>query len=179
VEEGETIYGVAKNYGITVQNLQLWNNINDLSVRPGQKLRIKRPLERIPLEKSIPLQSATISTGQPLIDTQGYYTVKAGETLYSISRNSGIPIDTLIKRNHLGTSSLSVGQKLILEPVGKNQEKNVPSEANLTTDFHVVEAGESLYGIAKKYGLTVEELKVINNLANDHINQGQQLRVKK
>jgi LysM repeat protein len=179
VEEGETIYGVAKNYGITVQDLQHWNNISDLNISPGQKVRIRRPVERSLMENVISPKSATISPAVPLTDAEGWYTVKAGETLYSISRNSGIPIDTIIKRNHLGTSSLSVGQKLILEPVGKNQEKNVPSEANLTQDFHVVEAGESLYSIAKRYGLTVEELKVINNLADDHIAEGQKLRLKK
>lgn len=179
VEEGETIYGVAKNNGITVQDLQKWNGINDLSISAGQKLRIKRPAGKRSPEEKISEKSATITDNQALTDTQGLYIVKPGETLYSISRKSGIPVDTIIKRNQLGVSSLSVGQKLILEPVVKNQEKNTPTEANLTENFHVVAAGESLYSISRKYGLTVEELKVINNLADNSISIGQQLKVKK
>ena len=46
-------------------------------------------------------------------------------------------------------------------------------------DFHVVQKGETLYGISRMHKLTVAELKTLNNLADNIIEIGQKLKVKK
>ena len=96
-----------------------------------------------------------------------YYTVKSGDSLWSISKKFGISVDELKQANNLTSNLLSVGQNLY-----------IPSkETDVTTGEYVVVSGDTLYGIAQKYGTTVDNLKSINNLTTDSLAVGQILKV--
>ncbi len=67
------------------------------------------------------------------------------------------------------------------EVLGKNAGLPLPKPQRLTTtdsEFYRVESGDTLYNISQKFDLTIEELKLINKLKNDHIQVGQELKVK-
>lgn len=100
-----------------------------------------------------------------------YYTVKAGDTLYSIASRFGLSVDELKSMNNLTSNNLSIGQTLKVK-----KESEVPQEEY---DSYAVKAGDSLWGIASKYGTTVEELKRINNLSSNVLSIGQVLNVPK
>ena len=96
-----------------------------------------------------------------------YYTVKSGDSLWSISKKYGITVDELKEANNLSSNLLSVGQNLL-----------IPSkETNVTTDEYVVVKGDTLYGIANKFNTTVDNLKSINKLTTDALAIGQILKI--
>ena len=95
-----------------------------------------------------------------------YYTVKSGDSLWSISRKFGITVDELKNANNLKNNLLTIGQNLV-----------IPSSTPQSSNTYTVQKGDTLYGIAGKYGLTVTELKKINNLTNNNLTIGQVLKV--
>lgn len=96
-----------------------------------------------------------------------YYTVKSGDSLWSISRKFGITVDELKSANNLSSNLLSVGQNLIIP--GK--------EAQATSDEYVVKKGDTLYSIARKYNTSVDNLKSINNITTDSLAIGQIIKL--
>lgn len=105
-------------------------------------------------------------TYQALADSN-YYTVQSGDSLWSISKKFGITVDELKQANNLTSNLLSIGQNLY-----------IPSkETNVTTNEYVVVKGDTLYGIASKFGTTVDNLKSINNLTTDSLAIGQILKI--
>ena len=96
------------------------------------------------------------------------YTVSKGDTLYSIANKLDTTISELKKINNLNSYVLSIGQVLKI-PV---------KEIDLgDTEIYQVKKGDTLYGIANKYGITVKELKAINNLQGDSLVVGELLKV--
>lgn len=96
------------------------------------------------------------------------YTVKKGDTLWSIARKNNITVDELKKLNNLTSNSLSLNQVLKL-----------PTNNNDLSTTYTVKSGDTLYKIANKYGLSVNELKSINNLSTNNLSIGQVLKIKK
>lgn len=96
-----------------------------------------------------------------------YYTVKSGDSLWSISKKFDITVDELKKANNLSSNLLSVGQNLIIP--GK--------EAQATSDEYVVKKGDTLYSIARKYNTSVDNLKSINNITTDSLAIGQIIKL--
>ncbi|MBV5141093.1 LysM peptidoglycan-binding domain-containing protein [Staphylococcus xylosus] len=95
------------------------------------------------------------------------YKVAKGDTLYSISRRSGVAIDDIKKWNNLSNNTLSVGQTLKLKAPSNSGE--------ITGDTHKVVSGDTLYNISKRSNVSVENIKKWNNLKNDSISKGQTL----
>ena len=96
-----------------------------------------------------------------------YYTVKSGDSLWSISKKFGVSVDELKNANNLSSNLLSVGQNLIIP--GK--------EAQATSDEYVVKKGDTLYSIARKYNTSVDNLKSINNITTDSLAIGQIIKL--
>lgn len=96
-----------------------------------------------------------------------YYTVKSGDSLWSISKKFGVSVDDLKNANNLKGNLLSIGQNLIIP--GLNEK---PSGGE-----YVVKKGDSLYSIANKYKTTVDNLKSINKLTTDALSIGQILKL--
>lgn len=100
--------------------------------------------------------------------------VVAGETLYGISKAYGVSVQDLVEWNDLYNSSLAIGQKLFIHGNGEPEEEVATS----TVDFHVVQPGDTFYGISKQYGIEVIELLRINQKENFELAIGERLRVK-
>lgn len=98
------------------------------------------------------------------VNDQDTYTVKKGDTLYSISKNQNIPIDTIIKLNNLTSSNLEIGQQLKLK-----SDLNNSSNKNQ----YMVQRGDTLYSLALKYNTTVDKLRKLNNLNTNTLTIGQ------
>ncbi len=120
-----------------------------------------------------------------------FHVVVAGETLYDISQVEGIQLESLISYNYLRSDvAPSPGRKLNLKKGGPEQAYAPATlsqpEANDRTSGrdkrianHVVKAKESLYGIAKLYAVTVNELREWNKLETNDLQTGQQIRINK
>ena len=102
------------------------------------------------------------------INSEDYYQVKSGDTLWSIAKKYNLSVDELKQANNLTSNTLSIGQLLY-----------IPKDATeiIATEIYTVKSGDTLYSIAKKYNLSVDELKKLNNLTSNILSIGQKLIV--
>lgn len=152
VKKGDSLWSISNKYGLSVDELKDLNNLSSNNLSVGQKLLIKD----------------TSSSD----DLGIYYTVKAGDTLYGIANEYGLSVDELKSMNGLSNNNLSVGQKLLVSGTGEVVVGN-------DYDTYVVKSGDNLYAIARKYGISVNKLKDINNLSSNLLSVGQKLLVPK
>lgn len=102
----------------------------------------------------------------------GTYTVKSGDSLWNIAKRYNVTVDALKSANKLTTNVLSIGQVLkIPESVIEN---NNGTESEI---IYVVASGDSLWAIARQYGVTVDQLKQTNNLVSDLLTVGMELKI--
>ena len=97
------------------------------------------------------------------------YTVKKGDTLYSIARKFNINVNELINLNNLTTTNLAIGQKIKL-PTGMEQNEY---------DTYTVQNGDSLYSIANKYNISVNDLIDYNALPSTILTVGEIIKIPK
>jgi LysM repeat protein len=127
------------------------------------------------------------------------HTVTDGETLYDIAQTEGIRIENLLAYNFLnGNMQPQVGEKLYLHQKAPAMPRLATAAAIVTVvsksnDFakapvqeneakfvmHKVQPKETMYSIAKKYGVTPEDIVQWNDLASKDLKIGQQLRIKR
>lgn len=190
VAAGESMYSIAKQYGITVEQLREWNNLPDYNVSIGNKLVVydntATPSDIVPLETEIDNNKRD----EGVI----YHTVVAGETLYGVARQYQVSVNDIKKWNPGMDEMLKTGQKLVIAKVDKPSPpdeadvpkpkqpappKPAPTETpNSTgTQYHTVEPGQTLYAISRLYNVTVEQISQWNNLQTTSINVGQKLIV--
>ena len=112
--------------------------------------------------------------GIPYIAPLGgnYYTVKKGDSLWSVANKFGITVNELKELNNLSSNILKVGQTL---KVASSSEEVIPEDYLL----YKVKSGDSLWKIANEYGTTVDTLKSINNLSSSTLKINQQLFIPK
>ena len=119
------------------------------------------------------LTSNNLSIGQILklpTQTPNTYTVKSGDTLYRIATQNNTTVDILKQLNNLTDNTLTIGQVLILPPT---EIIEIPT----TTTTYTIKSGDTLYSIAKKYETTVDKIKQLNNLSNNTLTIGMQLKI--
>lgn len=105
-----------------------------------------------------------------------YYIVKPGDSLWKIAKSNGLTVDELKSINNLTSNTLTIGQTLKLSSDTQTPTPNQPEDTNNT--YYTVVAGDTLYGIASKTGMTVNELKALNNLSSNLLTIGQKLKIK-
>lgn len=148
VQRGDSLYSIARRYNTTVNEIKRLNGLTSDLLTIGRQL----------------LLPSSESIGEPKQD--GTYTVKLGDTLYSVARTYGVTVDELKRANNLTNNILTVGQVL-----------NIPSKTGATDNSYTVQSGDSLYSIARRFNTTVDELKTINNLTSDILSIGQKLLI--
>lgn len=103
----------------------------------------------------------------PLVP-ENTYTVKSGDSLYSIANKYGITVDDLKEANNLTSNSLSIGQVLKLPTKTTNEQETIT---------YTVKSGDSLYKISNEYNTTVDAIKSANNLTSNLLSIGQVLKI--
>ncbi len=159
VKQGESIGSIAAAYGIPIDVIALYpeNQIGkQYLIREGQTLYIPA---------SVATSSPKRQTTQTdVADKSGIHIVKLGETLVGIAKTNRIPLERLASLNGLTTvSTIFPGQTLKLEGVP-------PTEIVVNRDNagrrHIVNSGDTLWAIARQYGVTVEGIRRVNGLKN-------------
>lgn len=142
----------------------------------------------LPMGKDVEFEANLASYDKPLVSWQTYQT-KRGERLDSISNKFGISVAQLRNINDISAKGhLKPNQPLLVPARG-----NSAAESNLTVDEttttatsedssahasrHQVKNGDSIYSIAKRYGLSTKQLMALNGLKNGRLHNGQMLAV--
>ena len=193
VLEGDTLYGISKQFGVSIEEIIKQNNIVDNLIYPGEALIIpskattilytvkkgdtlysiskKYNVNIMDIKRLNNLNSDNLSIGSnlfiPINDTDSfnYYTVLPNDTLYSISNKFNTTVDSLKKLNYLNSNILSIGQQLKVPEVSNNNDELI----------YIVKSGDTLYSISKKYGVSVDTIKSINNLTSNDLYIGEKL----
>ena len=155
VKAGDTLYGISNQFGVSVVELARLNNVDANTLKVGQVLKIPGTLGTNP-------------------DNMFMYTVKKGDSLYSIARAYNTSVNDIISLNNLKSTSLSIGQVIrIPEKYTPPDDMVIPTYVNYT-----VKKGDNLYSIAKKYNTTVDAIVKDNNLKNTNLSIGQNLKIR-
>lgn len=154
IAKGETLYSLSRKFHVNIQEIKNVNHSSLKSLKIGQNLYIP------------------IST-----DFTKIHRVKAGETLYSISKKHGVSLSNLKYWNDMIDDGLSANQKLVIFNLQLDGEPDQPMWSKSTDGNHMVKEGESLYSISRQYGTSVESLKEWNKLNDNDISPGQILRI--
>lgn len=215
VKKGESLGKIAKKYGTSISAIKKANGLKNNNLTAGKRLKVKvtekvkvyRPVEEETPEElaeadSLALQATLADNSEPEVKPKtkkpevkktqkevvatpvenkkvktnytGTHKVKSGESLYIISERYGITVSDLKEANNLRNNDLKVGQQLKVP-----RAKNVAENTSSTTSSHTVKSGESLYLIAEKYGITINDLKKANSITNNKIKPGQKLTIPK
>lgn len=203
VQKGDTLYSIANKLGTTVSELKKENNLTTNTLQIGEVLRI--PTKEIyegeenvyivqkgdtlysvamannttvdELKRINNLTSNILSTGQLLkipsaLLPESTYIVKKGDSLYSIANKYNTTVDELKRINNLTSNILSIGQVLKLP-----SDKVSDIEKKENTISYIVQKGDSLYSIARKYSTTIDKIKDLNNLTTNLLSIGQVLLI--
>ena len=164
VKAGDNLYSIAKRYDVTVESIQTLNNLNSTLLSIGQQLKI-------------PVTSSDV--------TEKYQThiVRSRDTLYSIANNYGMTVDELMKLNNLNNTNLSIGQVLKVKIISSSDivlgsQCYGEGYKEPTYVTYIVKKGDSLYVIAKKYNITVDQLIELNDLKSNNLSIGQVLKIR-
>lgn len=176
IKPGDTVSSIARAHGVATTELLSWNKLGWRSViYPGQKLRLSPASASSAPAKPAPTAPASAVT----------HTVVRGDTVYAIAKKYRTTVSAIMSLNGIGGSAVIVpGQKLRVSGTMAlaSASKPAPAAAAAATTAkptsHTVSAGDTLYGIAKKYGTSVAVLLQANDLGQGSIiYPGQKLRL--
>ena len=146
VKSGDSLWSIANKFNTTVDAIKNLNNLTSNNLSIGQVLQIP----------------VSTSTG-----TGNTYTVKSGDSLWSIANKFNTTVDAIKNLNNLTSNNLSIGQVLQI-PV---------STSSGTGNTYTVKSGDSLWSIANKFNTTVDAIKNLNNLTSNNLSIGQVLQI--
>lgn len=191
VQAGESLFAISREYGVTIAEIQQWNNLSGTSLEAGRELIIFLPdeeagqtapptveeIEQMDQEERTSIvRSVTESSSDS--DT---YTVRSGDTLTQIARNHDMTVAELRSMNNLQGDMLRVGQRITVRKI-----RTAPSVAegaeNSTPQgrfaLHRLQSGENVNSILNRFRMSEAELQALNPDINvRNASSGQQLTV--
>lgn len=171
VEPGNTLYGISKLYNLSIDGILISNPVvKDEGLKVNQTLLI-------------PVTSDNKKGLGGLIEENENFIVHAvqpKETLYAISKKYEITLDALLNANpQIREEGLKANShvKIPLAKIEPEQEEFIQSAELDSLQAHIVEKGQTLYSISKKYGVSVAELTEANSELVDGLKEGMAIRI--
>ena len=149
VKKGDSLWSIANQFGTTVKKLKEINKLSTNVLKVGQTLNVTDIDEVVPDEYLL-------------------YTVKKGDSLWDIAKEYNTTVETLKNINNLSNSNLTVNQQIFIP---KNEKTGIKN------NIYIVKKGDTLFDIAALNGITVSEIKELNNLKSDILQIGQILNI--
>ena len=207
VRRGDNLSEIASKYDVTIADIKKWNRIRGNTVARGKSLKIftsesvvrtvrKEPInDKAPSEIKTDKQQIAVSDVKInkeekakkslKIDTLSsgvatHYVVQKGDNLSSIAKKNNVSVAEIKEWNHLVDNSIQLGASLQVSKndaiANKEESTQTPKLRNLE---YIVKKGDNLSTIAKKFGASIENLKLWNNLPDLNIALGSSLIVAK
>ena len=186
VQAGDSYWRIANKYGISIQELQRLNGTSDYTLHPGQSIKV--PGSGTNASASSNSSSASTSTTSAAPAAGGSYTVQAGDSYWRIANKYGISISELQRLNGTSDYNLYPGQSLKVPGSGSSSSASASSNGTSTSTSttsaapatggsYTVQAGDSYWRIANKYGISISELQRLNGTSNYFLYPGQSIKV--
>ncbi|HHV27445.1 LysM peptidoglycan-binding domain-containing protein [Anaerosalibacter bizertensis] len=143
IRSGDTLYELARRNGTTVQAIMAINpGINPNNLRVGQIICIPG---------AVPPQPVPCPNGF-------YYTIRSGDTLYSIGQRYGVSVQELMAANPgINPNNLRIGQTICIPRAVSPQPVPCPNGF-----YYTIRQGDTLYSIGQRYGVSVQSLLAAN-----------------
>jgi membrane-bound lytic murein transglycosylase D len=174
LKAGEDLWMISQMYGIHVKKLRKYNHLSeDEVVVQGTMIWLNSTKPRG--SEAPDSQEDVIVLGSEFMDwsakdASGDHIVRGGETLYGIAKLYNISVEDLRQANDLEGADLKPGQrlKIVRVEVARNQKSGI---------VHEVQRSETLYSVAKRYGISVQELMESNNKKDFSVALGEKLMI--
>ena len=177
VQKGDNLSSIAKKNNLTLQEIKALNDITGSSIQLGMSLKVSKNEELVSQEVA---PKTTIEKVE--------YIVKKGDNLGNIAKKFDSTIENLKLWNNLQDNQIALGSTLIVaqseEPIevkSKNtfqKKENIASVSKNKEINYYVKKGDSLYSIAKKYpGVTISDIKKLNDIRNENLKPGMKLKI--
>jgi len=179
VKRGDSVSEIAAKFGISVANLKKWNGLRSNHLVAGKVIRI------VGNNKISSMGDNTLKTSANV----NSYKVKSGESIGAIAEKYKVSAASIRKWNHLRSNKIIAGTNLKIysdagvndisenTAVTKTKTKVDKKVVKKSTDYYTVKRGDSLFEIAKKNGVSVDDLKSLNKIDGNKIKKGQKLRI--
>ena len=179
VRDATSLQAIASIGGVSVNTLRDLNPalLHDVTP-PGQTMMV-----RVPVGKGEALTMALEGLPRSRRLTYHQHRVRSGDTLSAISRRYNSDIDAIKDFNRLVSTRLKLGQELIVPAVppqttrARNPAAPRGKQAGKPRARHVVASGETLWSIARRYGVTVDRIKSQNRRRGNHLTVGEVLEI--
>ena len=170
VVKNDGLYSIAKEHNLKPEDIRKWNNLPDDNVKIGMQLVLTAP----------DAPAVAVET------TNKEHVVAKGEYLGTIAKKYKISIEDIRAWNHIEGNNVMAGTTLI---VGKSKANTLPEvdlnkkDIAATTSkakekTYQVQPGDSLYKISKKFpGVSISDIKKLNNLKEDDLKPGMKLKI--
>ena len=145
VSKNDNLYDIAKNNNTTIGILKALNNLESNILQIGQILK---------------LPSSNVEDKKP--SEYIIYTVKTGDNLYSIANSYNLSLEELINFNEQATTLIKPGQEIL-----------IPKKSNNLNLTYITKPGDTLYNIAKRFNVSIDNLQELNNLNTNLLKIGQ------
>ena len=152
VKTKETIFGIAKKFNVTQDELKQYNP----SINNGLKkdFVLLLPVSLIDSRKN---NNSTIQQSNPFV-----HIVKKGETLYGLSKTYGVSQEDIIANNPQVRAGLKLGQEIVIPQPSVKESANEQLNMEGNVLYHTIKQGETLYRLSKNYNISIENILKLN-----------------
>jgi LysM repeat protein len=168
IRSGDNLALIAKRNGTTIDNLKRWNGLTSSRIGAGDQLIVGYGSSRSTAPQQSSSRVATAPTGG------SSYTVRSGDTLGAIAERYGTTASNLRAWNGISGSRINVGQKLRVQAPGGSSA----SSSSGGSDQYRIRSGDTLEVIARRFNVTIAQLKAWNNLRSSRIRAGDSLTIR-
>ncbi len=177
VKKGETLGGISNKYGVSLTNLKKWNGLKSNNIALGKKLKIVSTESVAVVQKSkptpvVPKDTIGASTAKNA-NAINEYIVEKGDNLNAIAKKFDVSTEDLKQWNAIEGDNILVGSKIVVA-----SPKELSLDSSSFNDY-VVQKGENLNMIAKKFSVSAEDIKKWNDLDSEALKYGTTLKIVK
>ena len=175
VRRGETLSSIAQAFGTTVSRLKRLNNLSSSLIKPRMRLLVAASSPAP--AKGLRQHASVVRSDPPARNSSAYHIIRSGETLSGIASEYGVTVADLKDWNNLAGSRITAGSRLrVTSPntAAGSKGSNMIAETAGSRTVYRVRRGDSLWSIARKFGVSLDQLREWND-ADHEIRPGQRL----